>query len=744
MGAWGCFDEFNRLEEGILSAVSQHILSIQRGLQEQKDNISLLGVGETDQGCTIQTKNRLGGPGSSSRREASISVSESGFVSMVQLNPNVGIFITMNPSYAGRSQLPDNLKYLFRAVAMVKPDLKLIAQVMLFSQGIESAEELALKIVLLFKVCDEQLSLQPHYDFGLRALKSVLVNAGDLKRAALHNSPPSVQESCMGFPSSNYMTLVEREVLIRSMDSTVMPKLVEKDIALYSALCASVFPQRGGEEDMSVLAEHRLNYSANESASLQSSVSSPSTNAAASIALAQSTAPSAVFKTEGNNTSRDLPMYVHSVPAQGVDPRRIASVVLGRSNRMEAMRRSIAAVCRSRGLVCGTAWIAKALQVWQTAEIRRGIMLVGPSGTGKTSSWRCLLEAFELVEPASKSNHYVIDPKAIGKESLYGVLDSTTLEWTDGIFTTIIRSVLRDIRGELGNDRRHWVVFDGDVDPDWAENLNSVLDDNSLLTLPSGERLQIPNNVRIIIEVDTLKHTTMATVSRCGMVWFSKDCVSDGMVLRHALGCLLSPSLLTPLLDEERNYSTNKNEDTQIYARGAMCDKYDAEILRGGEESDNSGFDATAAKVEFLAVLKPLFLGKDQAAGDVDVQGKTSNAETTSDALDPSALVPTALKWALSASPASPLPLVSLYTGNADGGPSDDDIVFDANQGWHVMDASRERLIGTMVSLLRRGLALLDERNEILSASTGLNMERSVVRVFAGRWALHAIVSALN
>ena len=86
---------------------------------------------------------------------------------------------------------------------------------------------------------------------------------------------------------------------------------------------------------------------------------------------------------------------------------------------------------------------------------------------------------------------------------------------------------------------------------------------------------------------------------------------------------------------------------------------------------------------------------------------------------------------------------MSLYTGNA-GGPSDDDIVFDANQGWHVMDASRERLIGTMVSLLRRGLALLDERNEILSASTGLNMERSVVRVFAGRWALHAIVSALN
>ena len=61
------------------------------------------------------------------------------------------------------------------------------------------------------------------------------------------------------------------------------------------------------------------------------------------------------------------------------------------------------------------------------------------------------------------------------------------------------------------------------MDPEWAENLNSVLDDNKLLTLPNGERLAIPNNVRIIFEVETLKYATLATVSRCGMVWFSND-----------------------------------------------------------------------------------------------------------------------------------------------------------------------------------------------------------------------------
>lgn len=54
-------------------------------------------------------------------------------------------------------------------------------------------------------------------------------------------------------------------------------------------------------------------------------------------------------------------------------------------------------------------------------------------------------------------------------------------------------------RGERA--RRHWIVFDGDVDPEWAENLNSVLDDNKILTLPSGERLEVPGNVRIMLEV---------------------------------------------------------------------------------------------------------------------------------------------------------------------------------------------------------------------------------------------------
>ena len=116
VGAWGCFDEFNRLEERMLSAVSQSILQIQMGLREAAKKIDLMG------------------------RE-------------VKLNPQLGIFITMNPGYAGRSALPDNLKQLFRQMAMTKPDKEMIARVMLYSQGFKSASRLSGKIVSLFELC---------------------------------------------------------------------------------------------------------------------------------------------------------------------------------------------------------------------------------------------------------------------------------------------------------------------------------------------------------------------------------------------------------------------------------------------------------------------------------------------------------------------------------------------------------------------------------------------------------------
>ncbi|KAF8060992.1 dynein heavy chain protein 1 [Lyophyllum atratum] len=420
VGAWGCFDEFNRLEERILSAVSQQVQSIQQGLASLVKNpnteIELVG------------KN-------------------------LKINKNIGIFITTNPNYAGRSQLPPNLTKLFRPMAMTRPDRELIAQVMLFSQGFRTAESLASKIVPFFNLCDEQLSPQPHYDFGLRALKAVLSSAGILKRERLQRTAEQGDDDVVGLSDN----IAEQIIVIQSVTETIVPKLVADDVPLLTSLLADVFP--------------------------------------------------------------------------GVDYMPVD---------MDALREQILKVCAERRLVDGERWVSKILQLYQIQKIQHGLMMVGPSGTGKTNAWQVLLAALERLD-GIEGVSYVIDPKAMHKDALYGTLDQTTREWNDGLFTHILRKIVDDVRGESG--KRHWIIFDGDVDPEWVENLNSVLDDNKLLTLPNGERLNLPPNVRIMFEVEHLKYATLATVSRCGMIWFSEDVVDPSMVYRNYLSTLASVPL---------------------------------------------------------------------------------------------------------------------------------------------------------------------------------------------------------
>lgn len=404
VGAWGCFDEFNRLEERILSAVSQQIQNIQIGLRNSSDETK----------AQIELVGRRFG-----------------------VNTNTGIFITMNPGYAGRSNLPDNLKKLFRSVAMSKPDKELIAEVMLFSQGFKQAKPLSRQTVPFFDHCARRLTKQPHYDFGLRALKSVLVSSGSLKRQRLANA-----EGDMG-PDE----IVEPQIIIQSVRQTMAPKLIREDVDTMLEIQAEEFPG------------------------------------------------------------------VEYVPAN-----------------FEKLTEAIREIAAADNYVASDAWIEKILQLYQIQSIHHGVMMVGKSGAGKSSAWKVLLQALQKVEGVEGVSH-IIDSKVMSKEALYGNLDSTTREWTDGLFTGILRKIVDNLRGE--ESKRHWIVFDGDVDPEWVENLNSVLDDNKLLTLPNGERLNLPPNVRIMFEVETLKYATLATVSRCGMVWFSDDTVTPDMVVTN-------------------------------------------------------------------------------------------------------------------------------------------------------------------------------------------------------------------
>ncbi|KAL4141307.1 hypothetical protein PRNP1_014428 [Phytophthora ramorum] len=388
-GAWGCFDEFNRLAPEVLSVCSVQFKAVCDGIRGESSHVVVEG-------------------------------------DSVTLDPTCGTFITMNPGYLGRSELPEGLKALFRPITVMAPDLVLICENMLMAEGFREAKLLATKFFSLYSLLRELLSKQDHYDWGLRAVKSVLVVAGTFKRAEPKFS--------------------EQEILMRSLRDFNLPKIVKQDLLIFTGLLGDLFPN--------------LNL-----------------------------------------------------------PRKID----------EVMEKYVHVACEDRGLWPHEQFRLKVIQLEELLAIRHCVFVMGPPGSGKTECCETLIAARKKKGEQYTTKVIDLNPKSVSTEDLYGYMVLGTREWKDGLLSKIMRDVASS---SVADPRPKWIVLDGDLDANWIESMNSVMDDNKMLTLASNERIPLKPNMRLLFEIRDLKYATPATVSRAGILYISDD---DGFQWRSFL-----------------------------------------------------------------------------------------------------------------------------------------------------------------------------------------------------------------
>ncbi|XP_077689901.1 dynein axonemal heavy chain 17 [Eretmochelys imbricata] len=373
-GAWGCFDEFNRISVEVLSVIAVQVKCVQDAIRAKKKTFNFLGE-------------------------------------IIGLIPTVGIFITMNPGYAGRTELPENLKALFRPCAMVVPDFELICEIMLVAEGFLDARLLARKFITLYTLCKELLSKQDHYDWGLRAIKSVLVVAGSLKR---------------GDPGR-----AEDQVLMRALRDFNIPKIVTDDLPVFMGLIGDLFPA------LDVPRKRDLNFE-------------------------------------------------------------------------KIIKQSILEL----KLQAEESFVLKVVQLEQLLQVRHSVFVIGNAGSGKSQVLKSLNKTYQTMKKRPVAVD--LDPKAVTCDELFGVIHPATREWKDGLFSTTMRDL-----ANITHLGPKWIILDGDIDPMWIESLNTVMDDNKVLTLASNERIPLNPTMRLLFEISHLRTATPATVSRAGILYIN-------------------------------------------------------------------------------------------------------------------------------------------------------------------------------------------------------------------------------
>lgn len=439
-GVWVCLDEFNRIDIEVLSVIAQFMAAIRNARLAKDDDVVL---GSTRVGLKEHH-----------------------------------IIVTMNPGYVGRTELPDNLKISFRPVAMMIPDYALIAEIILFAEGYQLAKPLSRKITKLYKLCSEQLSQQSHYDFGMRAVRSVLLMAGNLKRAATVVSSNNTVSTIKDPQEENLL-------LIRAVNMCNYPRLHDQDVHLFNAIVRDLFPGTLGTPAVPG--------------------NSLGSNSAMSFSLMGLTPLEDEIRRQlHHNGYQDVPSWINKILEVFVTLEIRTGVVQtgpsasGKTIAAKILKDAVTTLREhhrhpdSRYQRVSSYFLnPKSVSVTELYGFFHPVTREWTDGLVSSILRSCILEKNEQMLLQQQQKEAVASNAPNGASAL-----------------TII------------HPNFYWITFDGPIDVLWIESMNTVLDDNKTLCLSNGERIKLLPNIQLVFEVLDTSSASPATISRLGVVFF--------------------------------------------------------------------------------------------------------------------------------------------------------------------------------------------------------------------------------
>lgn len=327
----------------------------------------------------------------------------------------LGCFVTIDSASAGAEEISGMLHTQMRAISFIKPAFATIAQGLLAMHCFSQADLLGAKLARLFSMMQDHLSVQNHYDFSLRTLKSVVRYVFRLRQ--------------------QIKDFDETQVLCRGIAQFMYPKLVYEDVDIFMSLVYRLFnchPRMAISDDTSI------------SSNYEDPFYKP-------LKMLNSSDPEEIFQTE-------------------------------------------------------------ILQVSQLSETEQHILLLGASGTGKST---ILTKAAAQL----KAKIYDLNPTAFPSEVFFGHIDKK------GIEVGILETVLDASRKLDPAYRRNWIVFDTEIQESWVDRLCCLVDNfrNATICFSTGKRVGITKNTTLIVETDNLKSSYSYFISRFNIIYVRQE-----------------------------------------------------------------------------------------------------------------------------------------------------------------------------------------------------------------------------